>query len=208
MRASYDEEARIASVKATCTKKREERWNLIKFDQDIKGHVSVPVQCTNEICSLRNETLPTTHVISAEDAGDDNVQVRNRRCHVYLVDSEGQVDMENSIYCPQDDPKPNKGGVNGKIDNFFRTDKINQPPNGDGKGIGRTECSEALNKEGGGYVKNDRFFIKRESPPAFKAVVERCTECKWFLKTVNKSDEPKSITTQDLRNRENAGQIG
>ena len=177
-----------------------------KYDQTVEGHVSIPVQCTTKTCPDRNRPHPTTHVISAEDAGDDNVESYNQKCHVYLVDSEDQIDMENPVYCPQNDPK--KGEVSKKIDNFFQTDESNQPPKGDGKGVSTRVLSGALNEEGGGYVKNRRFFIKRESPPAFKAFVERCSKCQKLKKPVNESDRHKTITIQDLDDRKAAGQIG
>jgi len=202
-----DEEAAIAKFKATKLKQRVEKWNLIEFDENNEDHSSILVQCTNKTCSLRNKPLQTTHVISAEDAGDDNVNSYNQKCHVYLVDSEDEIDMENPIYCPQDDSK-RKGSVNEKIKNFFQTDDINQPPNGDGEGVGKRDLTKCLNNKDGGYVKKGRFFIKRESPPAFKAVVESCSKCTQNLKTVDKSDGPKTITIKDLMARERAGQIG
>ena len=142
-----DEEARRASQKATNMKKREEKWNLIEFDQNNEDHHSFLVQCTSKTCPDYNKPRPTTHVISAEDTGDDNIETnKNQRCYLYLVDSKGQVDMKSPIYCPQDDPA--KGKTHQKISKEIANHKANKPPKGDGKGLSPSEICNAL-KEGG-----------------------------------------------------------
>lgn len=200
-----DEEARRASIKAAHLKKREEKYNLIKYDSTVKGHVSVSVQCTSKTCPGRNKPLPTTHVISSKDAGDDNLErlSSRQRYYIYVCDDDGKIDETTTPYCPQDDPADG-----------FPQDKtkrwIKNHPQGDGKGVNNDTIKDALNKEGGGHVKKNRFLIKLGSPPAYKAVIETCGRkgCKTPLKLVDKSDEPYSITTNTLFDRKAAGHIG